>query len=475
MTDPAAAAPPRSSTAPWIDTLCVALAALLLYAAFGTGGFRRDDSVTFYMQLAHGHDVHALHQLYLPLVSAASSALTALGLSLFRAMVLASSLGVAAGVAFAHRAAFRLGAGRRHALAFAAWLAVLPAVFHFATTIEVHGVFFAFAGLAFWTTTRYVARPSAWRALGIGLATGLAACVHATGHLLPIAAAAFALGAGVPFRRRLLGHGVAGALGHAAGFAGTLYVTLGVGPLGRPESAQKFARQLEELPRPEVAYVLRTLWHEWAWPFLPLSVLALVALAVARTRRQAIALHAAWLPYLFVTHLMLRGGFVENGAYALPLAFPAAWLGVELCRGIRWPAAIALGLVTLLAAIAQREHPLEHGPGSATPQEVLELVGDDGVVVLGDHELADRVLLARPGAIAFRLDALRMTFLTQEVAKFDEAVAQFTAAGRPVYFDLAAIERMEAEGDSFLDHLRARYDFELVANGSFRAVLLRAR
>ncbi|MEM7201273.1 MAG: hypothetical protein AAF628_13460 [Planctomycetota bacterium] len=319
------------------------------------------------------------HLLYLPLVEAWHELLAPLGCSVFDSMTWASGLGAALGVALLHRAAQGSGLPATECTLVAALVATAPAVLFYATVIEVPGVALAFTGLATWSMARSASCPGLLRGALVGVATALAASVHATGHLLPLLHAGLLMarrGATAPPWRGvakpwLLAVGVHAACAWA--------VASWRRPGGGFEALFVQAGFVVRDPGFGWGAAPRVIWNEWVAAFALLSLVWLAGFRRRRTRRSARAL-AALLPlYLLPTLLLLRG-VDERGAYLLPLAYPAAWSVVGVWR--RHVVAVFL-LLNLTIAVVQvwRHDRAEVGvPNRAV---VTELTGGRRVAVVG--------------------------------------------------------------------------------------------
>ena len=141
-------------TVPVADGMAIAASALAVYALLGQSRFYLFDAETFYMLVARGELSHPNHPLYLPICAGVAQVLGVFGISLFDAMTFASALGSAIFVFAAHRASACLGLDRASAAGAALLCATVPSVVFFATVVEVHGPFLAFAGAALWQAAR---------------------------------------------------------------------------------------------------------------------------------------------------------------------------------------------------------------------------------------------------------------------------------------------------------------------------------
>jgi len=325
------------------------------------------------------------HFLYAPLVALLARAGAPLGLSLHDAAVATSAFGAAAGVLFAQRAAALVTRDRRQALAVALLVAVTPGVLFFATVVELHGLFLGLASLALWRTARVLREPTRRGAALLGAATALATLAHASGHLLPLACllllAALApehgprRGAGLGGRR--LGLLAAWTLSvHALATVGVSALLRGLGlgrvtPLQLPRRLASAAAQFDR----GLDWVLPALEAEYLLPLFPLSLVALAGVLRPATRRLGLAYLALLAPYLALGYAV--GG--EQGAYLLPLAWPAALLAVRLLgpRALATAALVACALG--VGGVLAHDEPQR---GRAFARGVQELAGDRRAVLL---------------------------------------------------------------------------------------------
>ncbi|MBK8980008.1 MAG: hypothetical protein IPM29_29260 [Planctomycetes bacterium] len=454
------------------DAALLALVALALFVAVRQSHFYLIDGETFYMLVARGQLRHYAHVLYLPIAGGVARVLGLAGVDLFDAMTVASALGAALAAFLAHRAAWLLGAPRGAALAVAAACAGAPACVFFATIIEVHGVFLAFGALA-WLAVAVCARaPRAPAALALGATTGLAASVHATGHLLPLAAGLVLLAEVRALRapRRLATFAICGALGHAAVWAAIVWL-VGGSAGGSAHSS------LDELTRRAslgmLAHFPLTVRDEWLLPFAPLSALTLTGLFLPHTRVLAIALHVALLPYLGAALVYLGPVIVENGAYLVPLAFPAAWLGLRVA-GVRGVTVAAVcGLAIGLASV--RAHDDRPPPGIAAA-DALALVDDrPAAFLVGSQNEAEDLLLHAP-----QLPVIRADVLVEQCAGLSEAASAqlfdggVAAVGRAFVSDLA-LHLLRGLDHHLLRHIERSYELEPRRSGTFSGYELRRR
>lgn len=464
----------QASRARWLDGVLCALGALLVYALLGQDRFYLYDGETFYMSVARGETRHFAHVLYMPLVAGFARFGEVLGMKLFDAMTLASGVGAALGVLLHHRAAAVLGAGRGGAVACALAVAGVPAVVFFATVIEVHGVFFAFAGLAWWAAAHAVRSPSLGRCAVFAVATGLAASVHASGHLLAIAVALFVVAQRpeVLRPRTLLAWGAVGALAHGAVWAGLVALVGGEAGSSGSESARVV---LERLTVDTLPHLPWTVCNEWLLPFAPVSLAAVAALFRPRFRREALALHVALIPYLALAFVYLGPQIIEHGAYFLPMALPATWLAFRQVGARVLGAGALLGLALGIGLVWEHEAALGQ---EVVVADVMALVEDrPAAFILSDHREATPVLREHGELLVVRIETMveQQVGMTDEQAflQFDQSHVAATAGGGTVFLSERARQVLVDLDHRLLRHLEARYELERVQSGSFTCFEIR--
>ena len=488
------------------DTIGVAVVALLLYVLLGQDKLYKVDGHYLLLQ-SHGGDLrHPFHPLYLLGLAALKTVTSAFGISLYRAGVLYSALGTAAAIGLMHAASRMVGMSRRAAAATAALVASAPAVVFFATVVEVHGPFLAYAGICCLAAAWLWRRADALAAVVFGACTATAALAHATGHLLPIALlpllvawprdrAAAPSGAGdlapagdsarrapSPRRRWTL---VALALAtHAAASA---LLPLGLVALGLMGGAgRSFAALLAYLraqwsaPAP-----LATVWHEWLWPFLPLSAVWLPALARRGERLLGAGLLVALLAYL-VAAATLLGGDREFGAYLLPLAWPAALLTVRTLQRLpRRPPLWAATTIALVAAslslgvthVARHDQAQQARAFAAGLREITR--GEPAFLLIGGYAELEACFVALP-EVPFKVlieeSKMDPSLLPQALPAFDLWLAGwqvqhavFLTNGGADYLRDPYWTPTGPSGPLLLAHLQQSYRLEPVAAGAFVA------
>lgn len=326
--------------------------ALLLYLLLGQRALHGLDVQTLVHKVAIGDLDHPYHYLYLRLVAVVADLLAPFSVPVYDATVIASALGTAAGLLFLGLAAARLApvlCPTRPPVLALALVGTSPGVVFFATISEIHGVFFAFSGLSFWAAAGVVRTHSLARAISLGATTGLASCVHATGHLQWVLIALGVLVWSPAGWRRLTAPLLLSGILHAG-----VAILLAAWLRGDQALSGQTGFLLSVLPEPGRFWLLPwTLWAEWLVPFLPLSLLVFCALRVPALRPQVWVFCISLLMYLVVSFLLLHGT-TERGAYLLPLVFPAALLAMQTFSTRVLMGGLALGLA--LAVITVRQH-----------------------------------------------------------------------------------------------------------------------
>lgn len=468
--------------------LWIVVAAFVAYLLLGQQTLYARDAHVLLLRAHQGATLHNHHLLFFPGLNLVKAIAMPAGLTLYQAALLYSALSTAIGVGFVHAAHWRLGMRRRDAALATALVACCPAVVFFATVVEVHGPFFAFAGAAAWASARFAVAPTLAATALLGATTALAQLAHATGALLPLVLLplAWTVGRRGPARRWLALALVAIFL-HAAIAAAVPFALRALDWLGAadPPTGHLALRltQLfgtEHLER-ELPYALgRRALLEWLWPYAPLSVAAWLGFAVASERARTLAFTGMFAAYLTLATVLLWpfAETGESGAYLLPLAWPAALLTVAA-----WPRALQWALLALSAALAavQVESHDRPEPARAFATGLRALAGEpppmllvgyyDDVEALVIHLLPDtpfvalQDVLALPAdklpAIAQRLDALivaaraegRRVYLSQD--GYDSLASPFFAAAQPL-------------APALLAHLRARHELLPVTAGGFR-------
>jgi hypothetical protein len=259
----------------------------------------------------------------------------------------------AAAVGVGHRACLAAGLDRIGAFAAALGAAGTLACLHFATVVEIHGVFALPAAVAWWLLARLVGEPAVGAALALGAGTACATAVHNSGHLLAVLVPLALWAARWPERigwRRTATLAAATLLAHVAVFVLLRLVDRATVARADDEATGWFLRATLERFQ-GFAALPAVLRREWLLPMAPWSLGFVLALRVRSLRPAVAACALAVLGYWLVDWLLLVDDVDERGAYALPLALPAAALTVVLLR--RWPVPVGpLALALALAAAA---------------------------------------------------------------------------------------------------------------------------
>ncbi|MEZ5964834.1 MAG: hypothetical protein R3F56_13395 [Planctomycetota bacterium] len=482
MRDPHAAA---RGSGYWTDSFALAGAMFALAVALRQRAFHGLDAQYFLAQLRDHGDANYSHPLFLPLMHGWHGLWSKLGWSPFQSMRLASAVGASIGALAVHRAGRVLGLARSSALLAAALACATPAVVFFATVVEIHGPFFAFAGLAFWAWAHAHATAASTAAASIpfaflGATTALAAGVHTSGHALLWLLPALSLGLAPPRRPRpCWRHWLVTAAVHAA-------VTLAVvGTLGS-SGGGPWRERLEQAlaywgPRVPLAplEILALLQREWLLPFLPLSAATLLALAWRNQRRLALAVLAGIAPLLGLVWLLLHRELYERGAYLLPFAWPAAVLLVGWWPRALQSAALVAALALAIASVVRHDHV---GDDAALQHALLPATeGGPALVICIDMAEVEQVLRTLPAATPRPLEGLTPAVAAGYEAtcsEFDAWVQPFLDAGTSVwltpraraYLDvvpLPSVRRFVAE------HLDGRYVLVPLDDPDFPALRLR--
>lgn len=479
---------PAWRQSPWWDTLALSTASLALYLALAQEAFHGLDVHVHIFFLTQGHLEHPLHLLYLKIVGTIWPVLRALGMSPHHALRLLSAVGTVIGVACTHRAALRLCATRALALWVTSLAAVVPAIVFFATVAEIHGVFAAFAGGAWWAWAVFVQRPNARASIVMGVMTGLAASVHATGHLLPIA---FALAAIAWWKSAGCKRDTTTAFVPTIGLGAALMTHLVLA------TALALLLQPDRAPTPfqgQWSYVLltaaaqRTPWlrvlgrvalEEWLVAFFPVSILWLGVWFRRGKRRLVLAIATVVAAYVGATGVVLVDNH-ERGAYLLPLAFPLALLTSWALPRPLLVVAAAAGLAVSWAQVWAHDHVSE----ATWVRGFLALTRDQPVALIcRDVDEQEAITRAQPDLPFVRVDSLMASAEREEdyprfCANFDAMAAQLRKGGRIVMITRPAYEALLASGKPFFlrflrQHIAQHYQVDEVTRDGFVALRVR--
>ncbi len=463
------------------DGLVLAAACVVGYGALAQDAIWGQDAYYLVTWLAHDR-AHPVHLLYLPLVGALVQPLQALGCNLFESMRWCSGLGATAGVLGFWLAAYRL-TGCRASARRVGWLsATAPGVVFFATVVEIHAVFLAFAGVVAWLAIGLVRRPGVVAAAVTGAATAAATLVHSTGHLLLGVVAAAVLHEVV---RRRVPWAAALRAGAAAAATHTALVVIGgtalqpatvEAPLGGQLGflAERYAEGFHWGLLPKV------LLEEWGIGLFPVSLLFLAGFLRRRLVRGTVLLVCCVAVYTGFAAAVLIGT-EERGAYFLPLVFPAGLLVVAACPLVVQRAAIALGIALAVTLVWNHDRGAvddAFGRGVAA-----ELDGGPGFVICGDSGEVDAILRVTPRTPAASAVRLALHFdssgvpYEQGCVLFDAFVRDYMRTGS-VFVTEAAWRRFAELGRPpwlarFADeYLRQRYTLREVSRPGFVATVL---
>ncbi len=472
--------PPRLRAWQVVAVFGVALVVLLLGPQRGVHGV---DGHTFAVWVEEGATaVYSRHIGYLWLCGLVYAGLEPAGATGHDALLVASALGSAGGLALLTLAFARLFPGRIHPVLGALAVVATPSWLYFATIGEIPGVLAAGVGLSWWLFARWLDRPTAIAAAALGVCTALTATLHALGHLLPIAlpAVAFVLRR-LPERGRV-GQAVAMLVAHF-GLATLLSVLLARGASGQ---ADDIAFAFEErwatfapLTTPAV------FWREWIVPYLPWSIGAFVALAHPASRKVALAALVAFLLYLPANVVFL--GFYElheRGAYFAPVA-PLLFIAVaHRTTARRFLVIAAVGLVVTVISVApgwRNPVPPEFGTGVAELNAERPLA----LVVANEDELAGARTATR-GLVLMDLAAVVSAYEQQPKPKpgfagwFDLWFGQLRRQGLDVVFSAATgamLSTTEYPGMAAFwnEHLPQNYALAEVERLGFRGTFVRPK
>ncbi len=454
----------------------VGLLALLTFALLPQRTPHGIDSHFFVVWLETGNQSYPRHPLYLHLTGLLRQLLSPLGLSVYQALLVGSALGSALGIAALHQAARLLLPGQG-ALGVALGCLATPAVFHFATAVEIHGVFFGFAGLAWWAFAAWHSAPRWPRALWLGLAGGLAAAVHAFGHLLPAMFVLAAFGLRKRPRDHVAGNLLALALGH--GLAALLPVLL-LAAGGQAEDAVGHLQ--ERWATLAWSSALPVLWREWLWAFLPWSLLALLGLGSPRARPWALAALGGLLLHWPLCVLLLGFHRIdERGAYLLALAPLMVLAAQALLPRHLFRMAVLLGAVLTVVQVAPR-WPQPGAPGFAEGVAALRQEGPF-LLVVGNGQEQDAARTQVADVVCVEVTRALGEFLTRAGSVtleqwFDGWMQALGQAQLPVLFSESARQALEGAADPAIralwqQHIAERYRLQPAIREGFAGTWIR--
>lgn len=458
-----------------LDAVLVFAVAFACFTLIGLGmGFYKADGPRLVVHLRDGNPLWPQHPFYLPIVLAVRDLLAPLGLSPFRVAMTASAAGTALGLAFCRLGFGLLDRERARARFATVLVATCPATVLFGSVVEIHGVFFAFAGAAFalfaWLdrlskSGRIEARTILVAALAGG-ACAVATGVHASGLLLPAIFCPWLVSRAVPWK-------VLDARNIAALIL--LLVHLGLTRLlADPASSADFVAA--GFGRPQgIEHLPGVVLFEYVCGLGVLSLLAPLTVFARRTRREAAAYLVAVVPYCAAALLLLVGE-PEFGAYLLPLSIPAAWLASRSLRGrvraaVPWVAVVLACAPLLLFARATNSGRL--------PDLGSAFGAQRGVALIGTPEELEALLLQTPRVDPVFLDEIAKlppATVRSTLSLFDARIRDAQAEGKTVWITSGARGFLQREPDALLpsgrvlwEHLAQNYELlPLRDGGPFR-------
>ncbi len=396
----------------------ISLGFTFLYLLWGQTTFYREDGLQFVFNfIDRGNLRHDHHLLYLPIAWVFRQAMDGTGLGTHRILTVLSGLMTGLGLFFAGFTVVKARFSRRQAFFFLGFLGFCPAVFFFATVVEIHGVFFPFAMLGFLLAEFLIQEEGRKKrlfwAVVLGLLTWFASLVHSSGHLLlPLLGAWIAARRGV---REMLGPFVLWALVHGAlmMWANPLVLQL----LGEKSGGASRALEVirERTPMEGIlGRILPSVYKEVLISFPPLWLVVFVPFWDSRIRKKVGWALLGVLPYLLLTTLFLADlhtfePIYERGAYLLPLAFPAAWI---LARRIPSTGVLVVLLLVAIGRSAQQVWTHDTRPGRPFARGFRSVTKGNKVILLagGLVDLSSALL---------EMPEVRVIFISDFVARPD--------------------------------------------------------
>lgn len=464
------------------DGLLCGCGALLVYLLLAQQSFYHTDGIFIVKRLLAGEAVHNNHFLYMPLLMGLQWVTQPLGLAAHEVASLFSALGVAVAVVLAHSTCRRLGSTRGRAVGVAATFALCGPVLFFATVVEFHGPFLAFAQLAFLVNVHFAQRPGVARLLLVAISGALAFCAHTSALLLPALLAPWFVAQRLADRRTpALGWAAASGVAHLAAVWLTLRL---LQASGFPEFPPAYDRgRLGEMSLATLAHLPRLLWEEWWWALLPPSLALPAALLVRRTRSRGLALACGAGAFLALClTLLVDPPRPERGAYLLPMVFAAALLTLELA-----PAALVFVSTAVLGVLGVVGHDTKGAGYDAFAAGFHRAVpkGDAMLWIADEDELAT-CLTRLPGVDYMLLSELAsqpLAVVAPQLPALAAVVADLERRGRAVYVTERA-ERYLSDpaelrwgallpsGPALVQALRTQFRRTPVGDTGFRAVRL---
>ncbi len=493
-------------------------AGLLVYGVLRQRTFYGPDGYADLRRIAAADWRSDMHLLWKPVLGSFSELGASLGLTLYDSALWLSVIGTSVGVAFCHAACRVMRMGRTDAALVTCLAGLCPAVVFFATVVERHGLFFAFAGLCTWLAAWFGRRPTLATSAALALGVTAAYAAHSTGILMlsilvPFAVArartgvlSFGLGCDVDGA----GHAERSQVGACAACLPSwqrlisLSMVIGVMVLAGTKLARVVALWLGQVMSEggnfdwfmallhsniaEPSVVFQTAALEWIYPFLPSSLLWLFAFRCSKQRLTAIAVACGTLVYVLFTFAILGPHFDERGAYLLPLAWPFAFVLVTVFpRIIVWASILLTASLALAQVMRHDDHHLDdYAMGMA------ELASEKGVyLIVADPVDWESMFLFMPElkVNVDYLDGIEVGGMDLAKAKvglpllvqlFDSVLH----SGRSIvmsdktliYLQNPRFTQDQREAGPFvLAGLKARYDFVPVSNRAFDGVSLKVR
>lgn len=482
------AAPPGGVRAPsgFLASLGVASAFLAVFLLLPQRTFHGYDSAYYTQLLQHG-DYGGLsqHVVFLPLAGLVFQTIQPLGFGAFDALLVTAALGSAVGVFCLHRAGRLLLGPGSAATALAVGVALTPACFYFATAAEIHGVFAAGSGAAWWAFARWRSAPEQLaRTAALGGCCGLAGSIHSFGHLLTPMFAAIALTQDWLPRHHRIANFSALAIAHLV-VALAMALALGGGASGQTDVAGQFLTTWRETT--ELGLAPATLWREAIVPFLPWSLIALLGMLRAGSRPWSsafvigTALHAP-----IVILLLSRAGsqFHEQGGYLLPMAVPAVLAAMTaMPRPVFWLTTLLSAGLT--AALVVPRWPRNYEPGFVAAVEQLRSERSFALLV-GLREI-EGVRTHIDGLACLEINRTLDGFfgLTRASPQpltpwFDALIDKLVKKGDPLLVTAEAIKSFESSPDETVrnlwrDHVQRNYVIEPLQRPGLEGVFIRHR
>ena len=465
------------------------LAAGVAYLSLGQRSFYGVDGWMLARRVIAGDIRSEMHLLYKPLAALAVAVGEGVGLTAYESMVVLSGVGSAIGVAAIHAALRTLGASRRDALLGTAVAAAMPGVVFYATVIERHGPFFAFAGLCALAAARLTQRCTGLLAFVFGLACALAYAAHSTGVLmlagfLPLAAALAREHEPALRWSSFIRPAVFAALTTAAGMFIARRIGIALGTVQHEGDNFAFFLQHAAVHVTQPAALPACLWNEILTAFAPMSLLWLVAFST-RSRWPVGAAVAVAIALYFLFSFLILGSFDERGAYALPLAWPFA---VVAWRFLRTPFTLLVVVASALLAVGEvRSH--DDRPLAARAAGMYEAAGERQPYLLAmapeDFEL---LFLYQPAARApagffdaFDTHGFAADVVREHAPTLVAFLAERRASGRELLLSEVGLAAMRLPADDgragplLVAMLETGFRFEPVERGGFRGYRLLPR